>query len=310
VSGVIFLFAIGILLLASAVALAARAIALARVRVDAQVRQIDAYGFNAGAEVAQPPTSLRRLRERIAAFAERLGSTAADGSGWRAPVTVQQLRGAGLYTVSPAMFQGYRIMLTGGLVGFILLIAVGGGSFSAFTVLLLVVAGALAWIAPAQLVGTRAQRRMNRVDRDLPELIDLLIATIEAGLGFAGSLQLVADRFHGPLGQELRLTLREQNMGLSTERALANLLDRCETPSVRAFVRAVSQGETLGVSIGTMMRNLAAETRKRRRQEAQEQVQKAPVKMLFPLVFLVFPALLIVLLYPALYQVIQELGAR
>jgi tight adherence protein C len=157
-------------------------------------------------------------------------------------------------------------------------------------------------------VGTRAQRRMDRVDRDLPELIDLLIATIEAGLGFAGSLQLVADRFDGPLGQELRLTLREQNMGLSTERALENLLDRCETPSVRAFVRAISQGESLGVSIGTMLRNLAAETRKRRRQKATEQIQKTPVKMLFPLVLLVFPVLLIVLLYPALHNVLQQLG--
>jgi tight adherence protein C len=98
------------------------------------------------------------------------------------------------------------------------------------------------------------------------------------------------------------LTLREQNMGLSTERALANLLERCETPSVRAFVRAVSQGEALGVSIGAMLRNLAAETRKRRRQTANEKVQKAPVKMLFPLVFMVFPALLIVLLYPAVHQ--------
>src|SRR6185437_2620075 len=136
----------------------------------------------------------------------------------------------------------------------------------------------------------RAQRRMDQVDRDLPELIDLLTATIEAGLGFAGSLQLVAERFDGPLGQELRLTLREQNMGLSTENALNHMLERCDTPSVRAFVRAVSQGDALGVSIGAMLRNLAAETRKRRRQHANEQVQKAPVKMLFPLVFMVFPA--------------------
>src|SRR5947209_17450594 len=168
--------------------------------------------------------------------------------------------------------------------------------------------GALAWFGPALLVERRAKRRMDRVDADLPELIDLLTATIEAGLGFAGSLQLVADRFAGPLGQELRLTLREQAMGLSTERALSNLLERCETPSVRAFVRAISHGESLGVSIGAMMRNLAAETRKRRRQKANEQVQKAPVKMLFPLVFMVFPALLIVLLFPAVHQVLEQLG--
>ena len=99
-------------------------------------------------------------------------------------------------------------------------------------------------------------------------------------------------------------------MGLSTERALTNLLERCETPSMRAFVRAVQQGETLGVSIGQMMRSLASETRKRRRQAAREQVLKAPTKMLFPLIFLIFPALLIVLLYPAASEVITQLGGK
>ncbi|HMH48295.1 MAG TPA: type II secretion system F family protein, partial [Solirubrobacteraceae bacterium] len=231
----------------------------------------------------------------------------AHGSGWRAPVTTQQLRGAGLYQVSPDQFQGYRMMAIA-TVSALLVLAAISGSLSFTTVMLAAVGAALTWFGPALLVGTRAQRRMDRVDRDLPELIDLLIATIEAGLGFAGSLQLVSDRFDGPLGQELRLTLREQNMGLSTERALGNLLERCETPSVRAFVRAVSQGESLGVSIGAMLRNLASETRKRRRQNANEQIQKAPVKMLFPLVFMVFPALLIVLLYPALHQMLQQLG--
>ncbi|HEX5225275.1 MAG TPA: type II secretion system F family protein [Solirubrobacteraceae bacterium] len=305
-----FLFVLGVLLLASAAALTARAIALARVRVDSQVRQIGAYGFNAGGEAQPDAASGSHLAEAVSALAERIGAGLMGGAGWRAPVTTQQLRAAGLYKVTPVVFQGYRFMGTVSFCGLLLLFSIAGGSVSALTVLLLLIAAALAWLAPAILVGTRAQRRMDHIDRDLPELIDLLIATIEAGLGFAGSLQLVADRFEGPLGQELRLTLREQNMGLSTERALNNLLERCETPSVRAFVRAVSQGEALGVSVGTMMRNLAAETRKRRRQSASEQVQKAPVKMLFPLVFLVFPSLLIVLLYPALYQVIQELGAR
>jgi tight adherence protein C len=301
------LFVLGILFLAAAAALVARAITLSRARIATQVRQIEEYGFNTTEGTDAPESATARLGTRLSARAERIGRSA-HGTGWRAPVTTQQLRGAGLYTVTPDVFQGYRVMLALGLSVLILLDSVATGSFSITTVLLMIVAAALAWFGPALLVGTRAQRRMDRVDRDLPELIDLLIATVEAGLGFAGSLQLVADRFEGPLGQELRLTLREQNMGLSTERALGNLLERCETPSVRAFVRAVSQGESLGVSIGTMLRNLAAETRKRRRQSANEQVQKAPVKMLFPLVFMVFPALLIVLLYPAIHQLLQQLG--
>jgi tight adherence protein C len=301
------LFLIGIALLAAAAALVGRALSLSRVRINAQVRQIDTYGFTSTQGILERKRPFAQTRARLAELATRIGS-ATEGDGWRAPVPRQQLSAAGLYTVGPEEFHGYRVMVTAGLPGLILLISVLGGSFSMTTVLLLAFAAALGWFAPALLVGTAAQRRMDRVDRDLPELVDLLIATIEAGLGFAGSLQLVADRFKGPLGQELRVTLSEQNMGLSIEHALTNLLERCDTPSVRAFVRAVSQGEALGVSIGAMMRNLAAETRKRRRQRANEQIQKAPVKMLFPLVLMVFPALLIVLLYPALHQMLLELG--
>jgi tight adherence protein C len=301
------LFAIGVLFLAAAAALVARAVSLSRVRVSAQMRQIEGYGFNTGSVLERPASALASAGVRLNELAERIGGRV-KGEGWRAPVTAQQLRGAGVYSITPEIFQGYRVMLAAVLPAIILLDSLLSGSFSAVTVLLVIAAASLAWLAPALLIGTRAQRRMDRIDRDLPELIDLLIATIEAGLGFAGSLQLVADRFKGPLGQELRVTLSEQNMGLSIEHALTNLLERCDTPSVRAFVRAVSQGEALGVSIGAMMRNLAAETRKRRRQRANEQIQKAPVKMLFPLVLMVFPALLIVLLYPALHQMLLELG--
>jgi tight adherence protein C len=304
-----FLFLIGIVFLGAAAALLARAITLSRVRITARVREIEVYGFNPGHQALRPARAFAGLRERLSTLAGRIGRSA-QGEGWRAPVAMRQLRGAGLYTISPDVFQGYRVMATVTVPSIILLDGALAGSFSILTVLLLVAAGALTWFGPALLVGTRAQKRWDLVDRDLPELIDLLTATIEAGLGFAGSMQLVADRFKGPLGQELRLTMREQNMGLSTERALENLLERCETPSVRAFVRAVSQGETLGVSVGAMMRNLAAETRKRRRQHANEKIQKAPVKMLFPLVFMVFPALLIVLLYPAVHQILTQLSTR
>jgi tight adherence protein C len=306
---VVLLFAVGILFLAAAAALLTRAITLSRVRMSSQVQQIEQYGFNTTESTDQSTRANSLVRARLNELAARIGRSV-EGRDWRAPVTTVKLRAAGLYRVSQDEFHGYRVMLTVTLPSLIFLNSLLAGTFSFLKVLLIIVVAAMAWIFPALLVESRAQRRMDAVDRDLPELIDLLLATIEAGLGFAGSLQLVADRFDGPLGQELRLTLHEQSMGLSTERALSNLLERCETPSVRAFVRAISQGESLGVSIGTMMRNLAAETRKRRRQAASEKVQKAPVKMLFPLVFMIFPALLIVLLYPAVHQVLSQLGSH
>ena len=94
-------------------------------------------------------------------------------------------------------------------------------------------------------------------------------------------------------------------MGMSTNQALSNILERSDTPSMRSFVRGIVQAETLGISIGQMMRNLALEMRTRRRQTAQERVQKAPLKMLFPLIFMIFPAMLVVLLYPALHELLS-----
>ena len=91
-------------------------------------------------------------------------------------------------------------------------------------------------------------------------------------------------------------------MGLGTTDALRNMLTRCETPAMRSFVRSILQGETLGVSIGQIMRNLAVEMRKRRRQGAEERAHKAPVKILFPLIFLIFPAMFVVLLAPAIFS--------
>ena len=97
-------------------------------------------------------------------------------------------------------------------------------------------------------------------------------------------------------------------MGLSMEEALRNMLTRCDTPSMRSFVRAIIQGETLGVSIGQIMRSLAVETRKRRRANAEQKAQKAPIKLLFPLIFLIFPAMFLILLGPAVFSIVKALG--
>ena len=126
------------------------------------------------------------------------------------------------------------------------------------------------------LLRRKVQRRFDTIEATLPELIDVLVLTVEAGLGFNASMQLASGRMRGPLGDELRLTLQEQQLGLSTPAALTNLMTRCDTPSMRSFVRSVSQGEALGVSIGTILRNLADEMRKRRRAHAEERAQKAP----------------------------------
>jgi tight adherence protein C len=113
----------------------------------------------------------------------------------------------------------------------------------------------------------------------------------------------------GPLATEVNLMLHEQTMGMSTEAALEGMVKRSDTPAMRSFVRSYMQGESLGVSIGEIMRSLAVEMRARRRAAAEERAHKAPVKMLFPLVLLIFPATLIVLLYPGLRDIMQALGS-
>jgi tight adherence protein C len=168
----------------------------------------------------------------------------------------------------------------------------------------------LGWKAPLIVIDRRARVRLEAIDYELPELIDILVVTVEAGLGFSGSIRTASERITGPLGDELRLALQEQNMGLTTEESLRHMLVRADTPSMRSFVRAVTQGETLGVSIGDILRSLALEMRKRRRAAAEERAQKAPIKILFPLVFLIFPAMFIVLLGPAIFDFIDAFGSK
>jgi tight adherence protein C len=298
----VLLLLIGLCVLGAGAALLTRAATVARARVSTMLRNIDEYGISLS-QGAPEVLAERPRRGPLGPVAESLGRMVPSGT-----IDARTLRSAGMYNITPERVQGYRVLLTVTVPGLFLCVSLAG-SLSLINMLLVVVSFVCCWFLPASMIRSRAQRRMDEIDRALPQLVDVLTATVEAGLGFAGSLRLVAGRFDGPLGRELRLTLQEQSLGVSTEQSLANLLERCDTPSVRAFVRAVGQGEELGVSIGQMLRNLAVETRKRRAQLAREQMMKAPIKMMFPLVFFMLPALFIVLLYPAISSILHALKA-
>jgi len=294
---VIVLMLLGVLLAAAVAGLIAHAIALPRLRALERVDQIGAYGFAGEAPMAEAPKPLTGSVQRFvvnvgAFFGSRLGGL--GGSDLR-----RELVAAGLYNVSPAMIVGYQVLCAIGLPTLFLWTAstagLSGGTALMGTVVMLL----LGWLGPITIVRRRARQRLERIDYELPELVDVLVVTVESGLGFAGSMQLAAQRFSGPLGEELRLALQEQSMGLSNDEALANMLQRADTDGMRSFVRSVRQGEALGVSIGQIMRNLADEMRKRRRAAAEARAQKAPIKILFPLVALIFPAIFVVLLAPA-----------
>lgn len=295
------LFILGTVCLGVAATLALRALLAGNLRVAAQMRQIDAYGFS------EPQIAPVRARPQpLGTLAERVGQAALTHVSFLKALPVRELRAAGKYELTAERFHGFRILITLFVTAFFVLIGIAGGS--AFMVVLALIAGVMMWALPAASIRTRGQRRLERIDRDLPELIDVLAVTIESGMGFAGSFQLLVGRFEGPLGDELRLTTQEQTMGLSAEASLDNLLMRCDSPSMRAFVRSVRQGEELGVSISSMLRNVATEARKRRRAQARERAQKAPLKLLFPLVFLIFPAMLLVIMYPTIYDIVKTIG--
>lgn len=301
----LLLFVMGLVLCGVSVVLVARAAVMPRLRASETLGRIGSYGFASRQIEEAGPGAARTALDGVAAS---VGGLAGRLAGFREASVRRSLVAAGIYGLAPRKFVGYRILCAlavptvwlwlSSTAGYPALLAVTG----AFLGLL------IGWTAPMSIVRRRTRARVEKIDYELPNLIDLLVVTVEAGLGFTGSLQLAAERFTGPLGEELRLTLQEQNMGLSTNEALRNLLDRCDTPLMRSFVRSVLQGETLGVSIGQIMRDLAVDMRKRRRQAAEERAQKAPIKLLFPLVFLIFPAMFVVLLGPAVSYFLEAFG--
>jgi tight adherence protein C len=213
-----------------------------------------------------------------------------------------------MYTWTADRLLGTQALSAVGLSFVMLWLMKLAGASSALLLLLAVGTAVIGWMLPMLIVNSRARQRREQVERGLPDLIDLLVVTLEAGLSFPQSLRLASSKIKEPLASEVRLTLQEQNMGLTLVEALDHLLGRIDTPGVRMFSRSISQGETMGVSTGQIMRNLAVELRKRQRAYAEERAQKAPVKILFPIMFLIMPALFIVLLLPVMITIMDVLG--
>ncbi|HHW09083.1 MAG TPA: type II secretion system F family protein [Firmicutes bacterium] len=159
--------------------------------------------------------------------------------------------------------------------------------------------GALGWLVPRLLVKRRIAARQKAILKSLPDTVDLLTVSVEAGLGFDAALQRVAAKITGPLSDEFNHFLRAVRMGAPRQAALRALAERSGVPELRAFTSAIIQADQLGVSIGDVLRIQSEDIRRKRRQKAEELAMKAPIKMLFPMIFFIFPSLFIVLLGPA-----------
>lgn len=302
--GIELIAVLGVLLLGAGVMILV--VNLRKAQGTVALDQIGTYGYVAeaagGSEVETPSNRpLDSLAGRVGdIMARRLGR-------FSEPEVRQKLVSAGMYGTSPRKLLGYQVMLAIflSIVTLWLVAAIGGGFI--ITILCSIAAGVFGWFGPMALVDRKMRLRFQKIDRQMPDMIDLLVVTIEAGLGILASMRVASEGLPDPLGQELRLTLQEQRMGLSVFEAIDSLGRRANAPNMRVFVRALIQGEKLGVSIGTTMRNVALEMRKRRKAAAEEKAQKMPIKLLFPLVFLIFPAIMIVLLVPAMIHIAEVL---
>jgi tight adherence protein C len=199
------------------------------------------------------------------------------------------------------------LALKGGLAlsGLTFMLFVGIASSPIAGILLAPLAGAFGFLFPDVFLTMRTRTRREAVRAQLPDTLDLLAVSVEAGLGLDGAITKLTEHMKGPLIDEFALTLGEIRIGQSRHEALKKLTERVSTPEVAAFVRSVIQADQLGISLGRILRVQAADTRNRRQAAAEERAMKAPIKMLFPTVMFIFPSMFLVVLGPALLNLLK-----
>ena len=219
--------------------------------------------------------------------------------------TAARLLAAGMgRSITPTAFLAAKGagLVVGGVVGFPLGVAAGGPSMA------LLAAGGMAifgFLAPGVVVSMRGRRRREVLKAQLPDALDLLAVSVEAGLGFDGAVAKLTEHMDGPLVEEFALTLGEMTIGESRHDALKKLAERADTPEVASFSRAIIQADQLGISLGRILRLQATDSRLKRQAAAEERAMKSPIKMLFPTVLFIFPAMFIVILGPAMLNLME-----
>lgn len=198
------------------------------------------------------------------------------------------------------------LQVLSGIVGGLLAVLAWDGTLRSMATSLLIVFVGL--IAPKAMLDNRRTTRVEQVQRELPDVLDLLAICVEAGQGLEGAMRTVAQREDGVLCGELRHSLREMELGVGRRGALEHLRDRVGVPDVAGLVAALIQADVLGTPVGDVLHAQAVEQRRRRRAQVREQAAKLPVKMLVPLTVFILPALFVVILGPAALSIREVLG--
>jgi tight adherence protein C len=256
-------------------------------------------------------TELERLKFRqrvLAPSVERLASIPLRLRPGQTVESIQaKLLAAGLsQRVTPQNFLALKGAATVGGVVLGLMLAGTGAVFAGL--LFAPILGTVGFVIPDYILTLKARGRSEAVRSQLPDALDLLAVSVEAGLGFDGAITKLTEHMQGALVDEFAMTLGEMRIGESRQTALKKMVERVDAPELGSFVRAVIQADQLGISLGRILRVQAADSRLRRQAAAEEKAMKAPIKMLFPTVMFIFPAMFIVLLGPAVMNIMKALG--
>lgn len=247
--------------------------------------------------------SSRAVRPAIERLGARIGRL---GPAERVAALADKLASAGLSTRWTAeRLLAVKVLAALGLGLAFVLRAVGDPSAAA--ALVAVAAAGFGWYLPNGVVERRVEQRRLAVRVELSDTIDQLAVMVRAGLGIDGALARTARTTAGPLGEELTRVVQDMRVGVSRTHALGNMADRIDVPELRGFVTALAQAEALGVPVAHTLQIQAEELRVKRRQLAEEQAMKLPVKILFPMVTCMLPTLFIVLLGPATIRIMDQL---
>jgi tight adherence protein C len=180
------------------------------------------------------------------------------------------------------------------------------GELSAGAIVPIPILAAVGFFGPFMLLRRIAKNRQKTIWRSMPNALDLMTTCVEAGLSLDFALQRVAERYKGPLADEVNRMLREIGLGKTRREALTDMAERVEIPDMMTFVNSIVQAETLGTSVGQVLRVQASQMRMKRRQHAEQVARRAPIKMVFPLVFCFIPSLFIVTIGPVVLNAINE----
>ncbi|MDX6549189.1 MAG: tight adherence protein [Gaiellales bacterium] len=292
------MFLLAILLITASGFFMLRAATSRRLQVESTLGRIPGYGYGDISRTNDPRAWLRRIGTVApggrGAGAEALRRKLA-AAGWSRLLTPEEL--AGLKVVLPLSV--YLVMLAVALMGLIPLVVGAAGGLGL---------AAVAYVGLPLAIDMRIRGRRDKIVAALPTVLDLLTLSVEAGMSFDAGLQRVVKRLRGPLIDELALMMRDSQLGATRSEALSNMAARVDATEMTSFVRALTQSDRLGVPLAQMLRTQADDLRHKLRNEAEEHAMKAPVKMLFPTVLLIFPAVFIVVLGPAVIQLMAKLS--